>query len=164
MANIIAFILVIVPAVMVAVTFPIVWINDRKKMKSEAQSEPAPVQRKCSHTWKPFPKYLDSTFYVDAKKEVVKVIKPYVCIHCKEVHREVLVEHVRFVSCREEADDFYRQIKSGFSEGELSDEVHVSEMIADMRLVDETALDIARQIGIIDQEQEENQWQNFKKS
>lgn len=164
MANIIAFILCIVPAVVLAVVFPIVWINDRKKMKLEAQREPAPMQRKCSHTWKPFPKYLDGTFYGDVKKEVIKVIKPYVCIHCKEVRKEVLVEHMRIAHNRNEADSIYMKFESNFPKDELSTEVRVSEMIADMRLVDETALRIARQIGIIDQEREENQWQNFKKS
>ena len=56
------------------------WFFKRKKVE----------EYKCRHTWKDFPWYYNATYYRDTKTLKASIIAPYVCIHCKEQHNEIL--------------------------------------------------------------------------
>ena len=56
------------------------WFFKRKKVE----------EYKCRHTWKDFPWYYNATYYRDTKTLKANIIAPYVCIHCKEQHNEIL--------------------------------------------------------------------------
>ena len=106
------------------------WFFKRKKVEEEY---------KCRHTWKDFPWYYEATYYRGHRLLKASIIAPYVCIHCKERHNEILksVEYSEYT---------YEQAKAvidGWIEkygDHMKDEVFVREAIADMQLVDREKL------------------------
>ena len=107
------------------------WFFKRKKVE----------EYKCRHTWKDFPWYYEATYYRGQRVLKARIIAPYVCIHCKEQHNEIL-------KSIEYSDYTYEQAKAvidGWIEkygDHMKDEVFVKEAIADMRLVNREKLDL----------------------
>ena len=105
------------------------WFFKRKKVE----------EYKCRHTWKDFPWYYNATYYRDTKTLKASIIAPYVCIHCKEQHNEILksVEYSGYTyeKALELIDGWKEKYKYY-----MEDEVLVKEAIADMQLVDREKL------------------------
>lgn len=126
------------------------YLEIRPNKNEEPKFQPTTPEFKCSHTWKDFPWYMESTYYIDARKLYYTITKPYVCIHCKERRDEELLDiHIDGVS-RDEAEVILTDIKKEFSD-KIAEKPLVEEMILDMQLVDRKALEIAQQIGIIEE-------------
>ena len=126
------------------------YLETRPKKNGEPKFQPTTPEFKCSHTWKDFPWYMESTYYIDARKLYYTITKPYVCIHCKERRDEELLDiHIDGIS-RDEADVILTDLLKDFSD-KIAEKPLVEEMILDMQLVDRKALEIAQQIGIIEE-------------
>ena len=126
------------------------YLETRPKKNEEPKFQPTTPEFKCSHTWKDFPWYMESTYYIDARKLYYTITKPYVCIHCKERRDEELLDiHIDGIS-RDEADVILTDLLKDFSD-KIAEKPLVEEMILDMQLVDRKALEIAQQIGIIEE-------------
>ena len=111
------------------------WFFKRKKVE----------EYKCRHTWKDFPWYYNAIYYRDTQTLQASIIAPYVCIHCKEQHNEIL-------KSVEYNDYTYEQalaVVDGWKEkykDHMGDEVLVKEAIADMQLVDRERLTLYESI------------------
>lgn len=124
----------------------------RRNDDTDANQEPP--RKVCSHTWKDFPWYIESTYYFQSRKLNCLIIKPYVCIHCKERRNETLYDTVRCSLSSEDADVVIEELKNEYGD-KLVQKARVEEQIRDMQLVDREALKIAQQIGIIEKENQD---------
>ena len=113
--------------------------NNKKKEKQK------PIAIKCEHKWKDFPWYVSAMYCEDTGNFELKIIEPYVCIHCKE-RKDVVLHSISranyswkdAVKLLEECDEKY---------GEYCEERPIVEdMIHDMQLVDSQYLKIAESL------------------
>lgn len=126
------------------------YLETRPNKNEEPKFQPTTPEFKCSHTWKDFPWYVESTYYTDARKLYYTITKSYVCIHCKERRDEMLADRrVEGVS-PDEAETIITDLRIEFAD-KIAEQPLVEEMILDMQLVDRKALEIAKQIGIIEE-------------
>lgn len=126
------------------------YLETRPKKYEEPKLQSTTPEFKCSHTWKDFPWYVESTYYTDTRKLYYTITKSYVCIHCKERRDEELVDRrIEGVSL-DEAETILTELGEDFAD-KLVEKPLVEEMILDMQLVDRKALEIAQQIGIIEE-------------
>lgn len=150
MVSVLAAVAVVATIAFVTFAFTFAYFQDHPKKNEEPKFQPTTPEFKCSHTWKDFPWYMESTYYIDARKLHYTIIKPYVCIHCKERRDEELLDtRIEGIS-RNEADVVLTDLLKEFSD-KIAEKPLVEEMILDMQLVDRKALEIAQQIGIIEE-------------
>lgn len=128
------------------------YLETRPNKSEEPKFQPATPEFKCSHTWKDFPWYVDVTYYIDESMFKLKIMKPYVCIHCKERRDELLLEQTRFETSLKVVEEFEAAAKEEYSD-KIMPKAIVEEQIRDMQLVDREALKIAEQLGIIKNEE-----------
>ena len=126
------------------------YLETRPKKNEELKLQSTTPEFKCSHTWKDFPWYVESVYHTGARELHYKIIKPYVCIHCKERANQTLCDRVRIGISREESTIILTDLYAEFSD-KIAEKPLVEEMILDMQLVDRKALEIAQQIGIIEE-------------
>lgn len=104
------------------------------------KNKPAPDTPKvCRHVWKDFPWYTEEVYYTDTNRFELKVIEPYVCIHCKERKNVVLKELSLNSITTKGAGKTLTQIQEKYAD-ELMDRAYVEDMIADAQLIDREKL------------------------
>ena len=116
------------------------------KRKEKAEEIPAIPEYHCSHRWKDFDWYIEGTWQSDSNTVSMRIIEPYVCIHCKERKNVTLQEATRcdIRSLREaqsEADEWVKLFGDRVKEQAI-----VEDQINDFQLVDRAALEIARRL------------------
>lgn len=100
-----------------------------------------PVEFKCNHKWKDFPWYVSAKHYEDVRQFELKIIEPYVCIHCKE-RKDVVLHEVTRANCSWD-DALELLIDCDKKYGEYCQpRPIVEDMIHDMQLVDRQYLEI----------------------
>lgn len=140
----IALILTVVPVIAALIGYVYARKSESiAERKPDVTLEPKKV---CKHTWKDFPKYIDAMYNIDTRSLRVETVKPYVCIHCKERMDKVLDVKNRLGISYEDASDWAENVKK--ENGVQMTHALVEEQIADMQLVDQEALRIARQLGV----------------
>lgn len=116
-------------------------------------------QSKCSHTWKDFPWYMQSSWtayanntlnpgiYTDIAKGrlVMSIFEPYICIHCKERKDIKLYESSHDNMTLGQASAYIRNEMEKFKDNIKPIPV-VEDMIHDYVLVDQEKLKIAEKI------------------
>ena len=113
----------------------------RKKLKNSDK----PVEFKCNHKWQDFPWYMQATYYEDTRKFEIKLIEPYVCVHCKE-RKDVILHHLErdnysWDDAEKLVDDCW--VKYGKY---CKDRPIIEDMIHDMQLVDRQYLEILKNL------------------
>ena len=113
----------------------------RKKLKNSDK----PVEFKCNHKWQDFPWYMQATYYEDTRKFEIKLIEPYVCIHCKE-RKDVILHHL--VRDNYSWDDAEKLVDDCWEKyGKYcKDRPIIEDMIHDMQLVDQQYLEILKNL------------------
>ena len=113
----------------------------RKKLKNSDK----PVEFKCNHKWQDFPWYMQATYYEDIHKFEIKLIEPYVCVHCKE-RKDVILHHL--VRDNYSWDDAEKLVDDCWEKyGKYcKDRPIIEDMIHDMQLVDRQYLEILKNL------------------
>lgn len=150
MISVLAAVAVVVTIAHVTFAFAVAYFQDHPKKNEEPKFQSTAPEFKCSHTWKDFPWYVESIYHTGVRELHYKIIKPYVCIHCKERANQTLCDRVRIGISREESTTILTDLYAEFSD-KIVEKPLVEEMILDMQLVDRKALEIAQQIGIIEE-------------
>lgn len=116
------------------------WMRNKKQTVAEKF-----IKVECNHKWKDFPWYFSGTYYEDTKRYNLKIIKPYVCIHCKARKDIVLNEINRSNYSWEDGSktlDYYAKKYDQYCEPRPV----VENMINDMQLVDKEYLKLIEEI------------------
>lgn len=110
----------------------------KKKDFSPTLIDPLP----CRHKWKDFPWYIEGKYYIQTRSEVITIIEPYVCIHCKERKNVCLLRAAYDGVTEKEANHLFEENESEYKEY-LKPRAVVEDMISDFQLVDRTYLELA---------------------
>ena len=105
------------------------------------KKQPAPVEYKCNHKWRDFPWYVSAMYYEDTRKFELKIVEPYVCVHCKERKDVVLHEVTRAGYSWDDALELLEDCDKKYGEY-CEPRPIVEDMIHDMQLVDRQYLEI----------------------
>lgn len=103
---------------------------------------------KCNHHWQDFPWYVESTYNRDTQLLIVRITKPYVCIHCKKRKDVVLLDRNAIFNTFEEANEWFNDIMEPYNEY-TEPRAIVEDKIANMQLVDEEYLKYYRMLNNI---------------
>lgn len=117
------------------------FFNWGKKQTIEAK----PIEFKCNHKWKDFPWYITALYYEDTHAFDLKIIEPYVCIHCKERKDIVLHSVSRANFSWKQASTLLEECEEKYGEF-CQPRPIVEDMIHDMQLVDRQYLEIAESL------------------
>lgn len=124
----------------------------KKKQEPNLWIKPMKRPSICQHKWKDFKWYIETDHknghwvhgsYIEPKS-IVRIIKPYVCILCKERKEIVLLEE-EYKGC-ENISSFnnrVKELKVKYDEY-LENKVIIEDQINDFQLVDREYLEIAR--------------------
>lgn len=116
------------------------------KRKEKVKEIPAVPEYHCSHRWKDFDWYIEGTWQSDSNFMSMRIIEPYVCIHCKERKNVTLQEATRIgIRSLSEALDEAGKWTELFGE-RIKEQAIVEDEIHDFQLVDRAALEIARRL------------------
>lgn len=114
-----------------------------RKKKSETTVQFVPPE--CRHKYRDFDWYIDERWmYDEYRRKIydVRVIEPYVCIHCKKRIDKVLFRDNYLLKA--EHDALIERLRSEHSQ--IKPQEVVEDQIADMQLVDREYLEIAQNI------------------
>lgn len=104
-----------------------------------------PVEIKCNHKWQDFPWYVQAIYYEDTRRFDLKLIEPYVCVHCKE-RKDVVLHHVeRQGYSWDDAEQLLAECDEKYGEHCEARPI-VEDMIHDMQLVDRQYLEILKSL------------------
>lgn len=117
------------------------FFNWGKKQRVEAK----PIEFKCNHKWKDFPWYITAFYYEDTNAFDLKIIEPYVCIHCKERKDVVLHSVSRANFSWKQASKLLEECEEKYGEF-CQPRPIVEDMIHDMQLIDRQYLEIAESL------------------
>lgn len=110
-----------------------------KKKKEEIKTVPVIEPPVCRHHWKDFKWYVEACFtpwtYGKGGQLDVKIIEPYVCIHCKERQDKILAQKSYDVSSKKEAAEYVDEYIERFKD-HIEDKAIINDQIADFQLVD----------------------------
>ena len=109
--------------------------------KKEQSPPPEPTLPVCRHKWRDFPWYMEEKYSIPCGNLHIRILEPYVCVHCKERKDVVLLdEEYRGMSGK----DIERKITAYHQQfaHRLQPRPIVEDMIHDMQLVDREYLDI----------------------
>lgn len=98
----------------------------------------------CKHKYRDFPWYLEGTVRNnnDEKTWTVKIIEPYVCVHCGHRKDICLVTYSGYgVDSEKDAVERMKFLEARYPE-QLKDRPVVEDMIMDMQLVDREYLEM----------------------
>lgn len=115
----------------------------KPKDKPELILEPPP----CPHTFKDFPWYMTSSWNEKGKFELVlKLMEPYVCVHCGERKDIQLVTTTINNIKLNQVKDAEKEFLQEFGNGEVRPISVVEDMIHDAIFVDREKLSIVNKI------------------
>ena len=100
------------------------------------KSEPPKIQEppKCTHKFKDFPWYVESTYYPYEKRFKVVVYEPYVCVLCGQRIDKKLYEHSSS-GTKKDADTLKEAIEEKYGD-KIENRVLIEDEINDLQLVD----------------------------
>ena len=111
----------------------------------KAKNTDKPVEFKCNHKWRDFPWYIQATYFAGTRRFELKIIEPYVCVHCKE-RKDVVLHHVeRDGYSWNDAEKLLAECWEKYGE-HCQDRPIVEDMINDMQLVDRQYLEILKSL------------------
>lgn len=104
-----------------------------------------PVEFKCNHKWQDFPWYIQATYFAPYRRFDLKIIEPYVCVHCKE-RKDIVLHHVeRDNYSWDESENLLDECWEKYGE-HCKDRPIIEDMINDMQLVDRQYLEILKSL------------------
>lgn len=115
------------------------WKWGKKSKRQE------PIEFKCNHKWQDFPWYIQATYFAGTRRFELKIVEPYVCIHCKE--RKDIVLHCveRDGYSWNDAEKLLEECWEKYGE-HCQDRPIVEDMIHDMQMVDRQYLEILQSL------------------
>lgn len=116
-----------------------------KKKETPSPTLPIPIKKECDHKYKDFSWYIDAKYDYNSQRLTVKVVEPYVCIHCGHRKDVVLNEVSRYFSEFEQANQFYFEFQEKYKD-KIKDKAFLEDEIHDMMLIDKQYLDIYAQL------------------
>lgn len=113
--------------------------------KKKIEQVTPPKAKECDHKYRDFPWYIESKFtrsttYYGARFDYnIKIMEPYVCIHCKKRKDVLLQEFSASGVSYETYENTFNQICNRYKD-HLKDKAVIEDMINDMQLVDQEYL------------------------
>ena len=114
------------------------WNNKKEK-------EQKPIAIKCEHKWQDFPWYMQAIYSADTREFEIKLIEPYVCVHCKKRKDVVLHRIERANYSWDEAKELVDECWEKYGQY-CKDRPIIEDMINDMQLVDRQYLEILKNL------------------
>ena len=111
----------------------------------KSKSTDKPVEFKCNHKWQDFPWYMQATYYAGTREFEIKLIEPYVCVHCKERKDVVLHRVERENYSWDDAEKLVDECWEKYGQY-CKDRPIIEDMINDMQLVDRQYLEILKSL------------------
>lgn len=102
----------------------------KKKVQPEIVQEPP----RCTHKFKDFPWYVESSYYPYEKRFKVVVYEPYVCVLCGKRIEKELYRH-ESSGTKKDADTLKEAIEEKYGD-KIEDRVLIEDEINDLQLVD----------------------------
>lgn len=134
--------------------------------KQKVKNADKPVEFKCNHKWRDFPWYVQATYFAGTRRFELKIIEPYVCVHCKE-RKDIILHHIeRDGYSWDDAEKLLTDCWEKYGE-HCQDRPIIEDMINDMQLVDRQYLEILKSLhpekfGQLISDVKENKLPNLK--